>query len=480
LTFAPTEDPHARRRRRGRTRPGSSARVAARLSLAQSAPAQDDPAPEAGPAPTMADVAPLRAGFAELGVPGRLVDTLAATGVTVPFPIQAAALPDALAGRDVLGRGRTGSGKTLSFAIPLAAGLADGFTSAGRPRGLVLVPTRELASQVQAVLAPLAQALDLTVATIFGGTGQNAQVTALRNRVDIVVACPGRLADLIEQGHCHLGDVEISVLDEADHMADLGFLPVVRRLMEATPPDSQRMLFSATLDNAVDVLVRRFLSDPAVHSVDSATTVPGAMVHHLLTVTPGDRVGVVAALAGGSHRSLVFTRTKHGAQKLARQLAGAGVSVAELHGNLGQGARERNLASFASGATRVLVATDIAARGIHVDGIGLVIHADPPAEPKAYLHRSGRTARAGADGVVITLQSPAQAADVRGLMRRAGVSPLAASVSPGSALLRSIAGPRAAWVAAEPAAAAATLTASPGTGHGAVAMSAGYRGRRRR
>jgi superfamily II DNA/RNA helicase len=279
------------------------------LSLAQSAPAQDDPAPEAGPAPTMADVAPLRAGFAELGVPGRLVDTLAATGVTVPFPIQAAALPDALAGRDVLGRGRTGSGKTLSFAIPLAAGLADGFTSAGRPRGLVLVPTRELASQVQAVLAPLAQALDLTVATIFGGTGQNAQVTALRNRVDIVVACPGRLADLIEQGHCHLGDVEISVLDEADHMADLGFLPVVRRLMEATPPDSQRMLFSATLDNAVDVLVRRFLSDPAVHSVDSATTVPGAMVHHLLTVTPGDRVGVVAALAGGSHRSLVFTRT---------------------------------------------------------------------------------------------------------------------------------------------------------------------------
>ena len=482
MTIASSEIPRARRRRRGRAKPGSAARAAAPSSAAQSAQPPHGQAQEAGPTRTMAGVATLHASFAELGVPGPLVDVLAGTGVTAPFPIQAAALPDALAGRDILGRGRTGSGKTLAFSIPLAAGLADGFTSAGRPRGLVLVPTRELASQVQAVLTPLAQALDLTVATIFGGTGQNAQVTALRNRVDIVVACPGRLADLIEQGHCHLGDVEISVLDEADHMADLGFLPVVRRLMEATPAESQRMLFSATLDNAVDVLVRRFLSDPAVHSVDSVTAAPGAMVHHLLTITPGDRVGVVAALAGGSHRSLVFTRTKHGAQKLTRQLAGAGISVAELHGNLGQGARERNLASFVSGTTRVLVATDIAARGIHVDGIGLVIHADPPTEHKAYLHRSGRTARAGADGVVITLQSPAQAADVRGLMRRAGVSPLAANVSPGSALLRSIAGPLAARVApADPtAAAAAALTANPATGRGAVAMSAGYRGRRRR
>ena len=343
----------------------------------------------------------------------------------------------------------------------------------------MLVPTRELASQVQAVLAPLAHATGLTVATIFGGIGQKAQVAALRNRADIVVACPGRLADLIEQGHCHLGDVEISVLDEADHMADLGFLPVVRRLLEATPPESQRMLFSATLDNAVDVLVRRFLTDPAVHSVDSATTAPGAMVHHLLSVTPADRVGVVATLAGGNNRSLVFTRTKHGAQNLARQLARAGLSVVELHGNLGQNARERNLASFASGAARVLVATDIAARGIHVEGIDLVIHADPPAEHKAYLHRSGRTARAGADGVVITVQTPAQAADVRVLMRRAGVSPLPASVSPGSALLRSLAGPPAARIAAARTAAPAPLVASPATGRGAVAASGGYRGRRR-
>ena len=242
------------------------------------------------------------------------------------------------------------------------------------------------------------------------------------------------------------------------------------------------MLFSATLDNAVDVLVRRFLTDPAVHSVDPGTAAPSAMVHHLLTVTPGDRVGVVAALAQGHHRSLVFTRTKHGAQKLTRQLTRAGVSVAELHGNLGQGARERNLAWFGSGVARVLVATDIAARGLHVEGIGLVIHADPPAEHKAYLHRSGRTARAGADGVVVTVQSPAQAGDVRVLMRRAGVSPQAATVGPGSALLRSIAGPLAARAerAPQPAASGAELTAGPATGRGAVALSAGYRGRRRR
>src|SRR5262245_12823489 len=286
--------------------------------------------------------------FTSLGVPAPLAAALTAAGIDAPFPIQAAVLPDALAGADILGRGRTGSGKTLAFSIPLVAGLAGGHTSAGRPRGLVLVPTRELASQVHAVLAPLARAMPLSLAPIFGGPGQNPQVAALRRRVDIVVACPGRLADLIQQGHCHLGDVEISVLDEADHMADLGFLPVVRRLMEDTPPEGQRMLFSATLDKAVDVLVRRFLSEPATHAVDSAAA-PPALVHHLLTVAPGDRVGVVGALVGGKKRSLVFTRTKHGAQKLARQLTEAGVPVAQLHGNLGQGARERNLASFASG-----------------------------------------------------------------------------------------------------------------------------------
>ncbi|MFZ0003934.1 MAG: DEAD/DEAH box helicase [Trebonia sp.] len=416
--------------------------------------------------------------FAAAGVPAPLVAALAAAGITAPFPIQAAALPDALAGRDILGRGQTGSGKTLAFCIPLAAGLTDGYTSACRPRGLVLVPTRELASQVHAVLAPLAESTGLSVATIYGGVPQKPQVAKLRDRADIVVACPGRLADLIEQGHCHLGDVEISVIDEADHMADLGFLPVVRRLLDLTPPGGQRMLFSATLDAAVDVLARRFMNRPAHHDV-SPVEVPVAMVHHLLTIGPADRVGVVTALAGGGGRSLVFTRTKYAARRLARQLTTSGIPAAELHSDLSQGVRERNLASFASGVVRVIVATDIAARGIHVDGIDLVIHADPPAEHKAYLHRSGRTARAGAAGTVITLQTPAQAAAVRDLMRKAAVVPLTAAVTPGSALLRSIAGERVPLVTLPPTR-PEVVAAAAATGRSAAALSAGFRGRRRR
>jgi superfamily II DNA/RNA helicase len=420
--------------------------------------------------------------FASLGVPAAIAGALASAGITTPFPIQALTLPDALAGRDVLGRGRTGSGKTLAFSIPLVAALAGGHTMACRPRGLVLVPTRELASQVHAAILPLAQAVGLTAVKVFGGSPQSRQVAALRARADILVACPGRLADLIQQGHCHLGDVEVSVLDEADHMADLGFLPVVRRLLDATPADGQRMLFSATLDNDVDVLVRRFLHNPARHAADAAAAAPAAMVHHLLTVTPADRAGVLTVLAGGNNRSLIFTRTKRSAQRLARQLTAARIPAAELHGNLGQGARERNLASFASGTARVLVATDIAARGIHVDGIDLVIHADPPAEHKAYLHRSGRTARAGASGTVITLQTPPQAADVRALMRKANVTPLTATVRPGSPLLHTIAGepaepaaPTARRPAPEPAP-VATLA----TGRAAATLSARHRGRRSR
>jgi superfamily II DNA/RNA helicase len=416
--------------------------------------------------------------FAAAGVPAPLVAALAAAGITAPFPIQAAALPDALAGRDILGRGQTGSGKTLAFCLPLAAGLTDGYTSAGRPRGLVLVPTRELASQVHAVLAPLAESVGLSVATIYGGVPQKPQVAKLRDRADIVVACPGRLADLIEQGHCHLGDVEISVIDEADHMADLGFLPVVRRLLDMTPPGGQRMLFSATLDAAVDVLARRFMNRPAHHDV-SPVEVPVAMVHHLLTIGPADRVGVVTALAGGGGRSLVFTRTKYAARRLARQLTTSGIPAAELHSDLSQGVRERNLASFASGVVRVIVATDIAARGIHVDGIDLVIHADPPAEHKAYLHRSGRTARAGAAGTVITLQTQAQAAAVRDLMRKAAVVPLTAAVTPGSALLRSIAGERVPLVTLPPTR-PEVVAAAAATGRSAAALSAGFRGRRGR
>jgi superfamily II DNA/RNA helicase len=432
--------------------------------------------------------------FGSLGVPAPLVETLAAADITTPFPIQAATLPDALAGLDILGQGRTGSGKTLGYALPLVARLADGHTMACRPRGLVLVPTRELASQVYEVLLPLAQAMNLSVTTVFGGTAQRSQVTALRARADIVVACPGRLADLIEQGHCHLGDVEVTVLDEADHMADLGFLPVVRRLLETTPADGQRMLFSATLDDAVNVLARRFLHQPVRHNVDSAEP-PAQITHHLLTVSPGDRVGVICTLAGGRDRVLIFTRTKHGARKLAKQLAASGVPAAELHGNLQQSARTRNLASFSSGAVRVMVATDIAARGIHVDGVGLVVHADSPAEHKAYVHRAGRTARAGAAGVVVTLQTPAQSNEVTKLMRRAGVVPLAATADPHSPVLRSIAGPPAQRVRQAPrrageglamaasGAAARDATGSPATGARAAAVSArsgAYRGRRGR
>jgi superfamily II DNA/RNA helicase len=420
----------------------------------------------------------LDATFTSLGVPAPLVAALTKAGITAPFPIQAATLPDALAGVDILGRGKTGSGKTLAYSLPLVAGLAAGHTMACRPRGLVLVPTRELASQVETVLAPLARTMGLSVVTIYGGTSQHPQVTALRRRADIVVACPGRLADLIEQGHCHLGDVEITVIDEADHMADLGFLPVVRRLLESTPADGQRMLFSATLDNAVDVLARRFLSKPAQHSVDSATP-PAEMIHHLLSVSAADRVSIVAALAGGNNRSLIFTRTKRGAQKLTRQLAAARVSAVELHGNLAQSARKRNLESFASGAVPVMVATDIAARGIHVDGIDLVIHADPPAEHKAYVHRSGRTARAGAAGVVVTLHTPAQAREVRALMRRADVVPLTATVGPGSSLVSSIAGPAAEYVPVRQPAIRETVMATRGTGRGAAAASTRYRRGRR-
>jgi superfamily II DNA/RNA helicase len=427
-----------------------------------------------------ASVPRIGASFARLGVPEPLVAALAEGGITDPFPIQAATLPDSLDGRDILGRGQTGSGKTLAFCIPLVALLADGYSMACRPRGLILVPTRELASQVEAVLSPLAAAAGLSTVTIYGGTPQSRQVAALRNRADIVVACPGRLADLMEQGHCHLGDVEVSVLDEADHMADLGFLPVVRRLLAATPADGQRMLFSATLDNDVDVLVRRFLSKPAVHSVDPADA-PAPVVHHVLTVAPADRLGVVAALAGGHGRSLIFTRTRRAARQLARQLSAARVPAAELHGDLGQSVRERNLASFAAGGVRVLVATDIAARGIHVDGIDLVIHADPPSEDKAYVHRSGRTARAGASGIVVTIQTPAQSRDVSAMMRRAGVVPLRAQADPGSPLLATIAGPRAAPASPPPRVPVPVVEAAArqATGRGAVALSAGYRGRRR-
>ena len=390
--------------------------------------------PSGGPAPH-AD------GFAALGVPAALCDVLARDGIASPFPIQAATLPDSLAGRDVLGRGRTGSGKTLAFALPVLTRLAQGGGDRrpGRPRALVLAPTRELAQQIDATLAPLARALGLRTTTVFGGVGQNPQVAALRKGVDIVVACPGRLEDLIGQGHAELDRVEITVLDEADHMADLGFLPPVKRLMDRTPADGQRLLFSATLDNGVDALVRRYLADPVTHSVDSEQSPVEAMAHHVLHVTSADRLPVLVDLTSAPGRTIVFTRTKYGAKKLARQLCAHGVPAVEMHGNLSQAVRTRNLAAFAEGRAAAMVATDIAARGIHVDDVTLVIHADPPVEHKAYLHRSGRTARAGNEGTVVTLATEAQRRDVKVLARKAGISPTVTALGPADPLLQELA-----------------------------------------
>ncbi len=380
--------------------------------------------------------------FLDLGVPGSLVDVLTARDITSPTPIQAATLPDSLAGRDVLGRGRTGSGKTYAFLLPMVARLvASGRRrTPKRPHALILAPTRELVSQIAEALAPLAAANNLKTRTVFGGVGQNPQVQALAAGVDILIACPGRLEDLMQQGACVLDDIEITVLDEADHMADLGFLPAVRRILDKTPKDSQRMLFSATLDAGVNVLVKRFMNNPVTHEADSAQSPVAAMDHHVLHIEHHHKVGVLVDLASAPGRTVVFTRTKHGAKALARQLNSKGVPTVELHGNLAQNARTRNMDAFHSGKATTLVATDIAARGIHVDDVALVIHADPPAEHKAYLHRSGRTARAGAAGTVITLMTDQQVRDVRDLTRAAGIKPTTTKVTgPNHEILRTLA-----------------------------------------
>jgi superfamily II DNA/RNA helicase len=363
--------------------------------------------------------------FVLLGVPANLASLLAEQGITDPTPIQTATLPDSLAGRDVLGRGRTGSGKTYAFLLPLVARLAGSGDPAkrGAPRALILAPTRELVGQIHAALLPLARANNLTTMTIFGGVGQNPQVAALRKGTDIVVATPGRLEDLIKQGHAHLGRVEVTVLDEADHMADLGFLPAVKRILDLTPQTGQRMLFSATLDRAIDSIVTRYLHNARTHQADSAQSPISTMHHHVLHVDRANRVSVLVELTSAPGRTLVFTRTKHGAKQLARQLNAEGIPAVDLHGNLSQNARTRNLDAFHSGKVETLVATDIAARGIHVDDVALVVHADPPVEEKAYLHRSGRTARAGAEGTVITLMTDDQVRDVKALTRAAGIHP---------------------------------------------------------
>ncbi|MBK9738468.1 MAG: DEAD/DEAH box helicase [Actinobacteria bacterium] len=359
--------------------------------------------------------------FSALGVPAELTRILTKQGLTTAFPIQEATLPDALAGRDVLGQGRTGSGKTLAFALPIVARLAahPQRPVRGRPRALVLVPTRELATQVAAVIEPLAKAFGMSTVTVFGGIGYGHQRKALTAGVEIVIACPGRLIDLMQTRDVSLDRIEVCVLDEADHMADQGFLPMVKRILDATPSTGQRMLFSATLAGGVDSVVSRYMHDPVSHA--AGIEAPVLLDHRVLVVNDEDRLTEIANMARAG-RVVVFTRTKHRAKQLARKLEAAGVGAVDLHGNLSQGARERNLAAFSDGRATALVATDIAARGIHVDDVPLVVHADPPVEHKAYTHRSGRTARAGAAGQVVTIATLDQVAEVRQLLRKAGVT----------------------------------------------------------
>lgn len=387
--------------------------------------------------------------FGELGVPGPLVRVLAADDKKTAFPIQADTLPDSLAGRDILGRGRTGSGKTLAFSIPLVTRLgsydsfgeiameefrkeikrrkkasleerrADDFLP--HPRGLVLAPTRELANQINDVLMPLAHTFGMNTTTVYGGVKYIHQIRDLKAGADIVVACPGRLEDLLRQQALTLSSVEVVVIDEADEMADMGFLPPVKRLLEQISPDAQHMLFSATLDHGVDEVVNTFLHDPKVHEVDSATTEPDLMTHHVFETTRGDKHELVRTLASGEGRRILFTRTKFQAKKLAKNLTQNGIPAAELHGNLNQNQRDRNLAAFDSGDVRVMVATDVAARGIDVGGVELVVQVEPPADPKSFVHRSGRTARAGKAGDVVTLVLPEQRRETRRLLNQAGI-----------------------------------------------------------
>ncbi|MFY4471114.1 DEAD/DEAH box helicase [Bifidobacterium longum] len=387
--------------------------------------------------------------FGELGVPGPLVRVLAADDKKTAFPIQADTLPDSLAGRDILGRGRTGSGKTLAFSIPLVTRLGS-YDSLGEiameefrnevkrrkkasleerraddflphPRGLVLAPTRELANQINDVLMPLAHTFGMNTTTVYGGVKYIHQIRDLKAGADIVVACPGRLEDLLRQQALTLSSVEVVVIDEADEMADMGFLPPVKRLLEQISPDAQHMLFSATLDHGVDEVVNTFLHDPKVHEVDSATTEPDLMTHHVFETTRGDKHELVRTLASGEGRRILFTRTKFQAKKLAKNLTQNGIPAAELHGNLNQNQRDRNLAAFDSGDVRVMVATDVAARGIDVGGVELVVQVEPPADPKSFVHRSGRTARAGKAGDVVTLVLPEQRRETRRLLNQAGI-----------------------------------------------------------
>ncbi|TDB71980.1 DEAD/DEAH box helicase [Micromonospora sp. KC723] len=380
--------------------------------------------------------------FAATGLAPALVAELAAQGINDPFPIQAATLPDSLAGRDVLGRGRTGSGKTLAFGLPVLHRTAGRRARAGRPLALVLVPTRELAQQVTTALAPYAAALGLRCATVVGGLSLQRQADALRAGAEVVVATPGRLHDLINRGDARLGEVAVTVLDEADQMADMGFLPQVTKLLEQVDPKGQRMLFSATLDGGVDRLVRRFLTNPVSHSVDPGTATVTAMTHHVLHVDAVDKPAALTQIAAREGRTILFMGTKHRADRLARQLLAKGVRAAALHGGKSQPQRTRILEQFRTGQVTALVATDVAARGIHVDGLDMVVNVDPPTEAKDYLHRGGRTARAGESGTVVTLVLPEQRRDVSRLMSVAGIKPQSTEVRLGDEALARVTGAR--------------------------------------
>ncbi|MFI9104896.1 DEAD/DEAH box helicase [Streptomyces fildesensis] len=359
--------------------------------------------------------------FGELGLAEGIVRKLAQNGVTKPFPIQAATIPDALAGKDILGRGRTGSGKTLSFGLPLLSLLAGGHTEKKRPRGIILTPTRELAMQVADALQPYGDVLGLKMKVVCGGTSMSNQIYALERGVDILVATPGRLRDLMNRGAASLDKIQIAVLDEADQMADMGFLPEVTEILDQVPVGGQRLLFSATLENEIDSLVKRYLKNPVTHEVDAAQGAVTTMTHHVLVVKPKDKAPVTAAIAARKGRTIIFVRTQMGADRVAEQLIESGVKADALHGGMTQGARTRVLEDFKGGLVNVLVATDVAARGIHVDGIGLVLNVDPAADHKDYLHRSGRTARAGESGTVVSLALPHQRKTIFRLMEDAGV-----------------------------------------------------------
>jgi superfamily II DNA/RNA helicase len=378
--------------------------------------------------------------FADLDMPRPLLAALTAQGVSVPFPIQGATLPNTLAGRDVLGRGRTGSGKTLAFGLALLARTAGQRAEPRQPLALVLVPTRELAQQVTDALTPYARSVKLRLATVVGGMSIGRQANALRGGAEVVVATPGRLKDLIDRGDCRLNQVAITVLDEADQMADMGFMPQVTALLDQVRPEGQRMLFSATLDRNVDRLVRSYLTDPVVHSVDPSAGAVTTMEHHVLHVHGADKHRTTTQIAAREGRVIMFLDTKHAVDRLTQDLLNSGVRAAALHGGKSQPQRTRTLAQFKTGHVTVLVATNVAARGIHVDNLDLVVNVDPPTDHKDYLHRGGRTARAGESGSVVTLVTPNQRRDMTRLMTAAGIVPQTTQVRSGEEELSRITG----------------------------------------